>query len=166
MAQVEVYGVRETIAQLKALDTSLRKQAINDIKAAAEPLRADIAGRIPTTAPLSGWDHKGRTGWTKKNTKVTTNYGGRKGRGRRETWPLVRVTLKGSAASIYDMAGRGSDGNTAQGRALIDNLGGNPSRAAWPAAEQKLPQVQSAVLEAIRKVSAQVNRNLVTRGTR
>lgn len=166
---VEIYGVRDTIKELKALDQGLRWQAINEIKAAAEPLRAAIESAVPQTAPLSGWNHKGRTGWGRRGgTKVVTKFGGR-ARRNRDTWPLVRIVLQGAAVSMYDMAGRGSAGDTEQGMAFIDGLDavtGKPSRAAWPAAERRLPDVQAAVLEAVKKVQARVNANLVTRGGR
>jgi hypothetical protein len=163
-----VLGVQEAMRTLQALDPAIKREAVREIKAAAEPLRSAIQSRIPGEAPLSGMVHKGRTGWTKSGTKVATKYGGRaRARGGRDVTPLVSVILKGAAASIYDMAGRGSSGSTPQGQALVSGLtarGGSASRAAWPAADASLGQIQAAVMEAIRKAAAQANVSLAEKG--
>lgn len=161
-AELQVYGVRETMRELNSLDAKLKAQAVRDIKAAAEPLRGAIAASIPGPPPLTGWAHKGRTGWTKSGTRVVTVYGGR-ARREKEVWPLVSIVLKGAAASMWDMAGRASQGKTAQGRAFVGYLPGRASRSAWPAAERMLPAMQQAVARAVAEVSQQMNRNLATR---
>lgn len=162
---IQVYGVRETLRDLGQIEPTLRKESVRSIRAAAEPLRAGVAAKIPTTPPLSGWAHKGRTGYTRASTRVVTKYGGRSRRDR-DTWPLVSITIKGTAGSMFDMAGRRSAGNTEQGMAFVAGLnaaGGTASRAAWPTAERMLPQIQASVLAAIKATSAQMNRNLVQR---
>jgi hypothetical protein len=152
-----VLGVQEAMRTLQALDPAIKREAVREIQS-----------RIPGEAPLSGMVHKGRTGWTKSGTKVATKYGGRaRARGGRDVTPLVSVILKGAAASIYDMAGRGSSGSTPQGQALVSGLtarGGSASRAAWPAADASLGQIQAAVMEAIRKAAAQANVSLAEKG--
>jgi len=161
-ADLQLYGVRDTMRQLNSLDKQLKQQAVRDIKTAAEPLRATVAASIPGASPLTGWQHKGRTGWTRSGTRVVTVYGGR-ARREREVWPLVSIVLKGAAASMWDMAGRASQGKTAQGRAFVGYLPGRASRSAWPAAERMLPQIQQAVARAVADVSQQMNRNLASR---
>jgi hypothetical protein len=164
-----VLGVQEAMRTLQALDPAIKKEAVAEIKSAAEPLRSAIASRIPTTAPLSGMAHKGRTGWGKRGgTTVSTKYGGRaRARGGKDVTPLVSIVLKGAAASIYDMAGRGGSGTTTSGQALVSGLtsrGGSASRAAWPAADASLGQIQAAVMEAIRKAAARANVSLAEKG--
>lgn len=159
----QVYGVRDTMRTLAAMDKTLRTQAIRDIKLAAEPLRVAIAGDIPTSPPLSGWAHKGRTGWTKTGTKVATSYGGR-ARRERDVWPLVRIKLTGAAGSMFDMAGRASSGQFSE--AISRASGAQASRAVWPNAEAMTPAITRAVLGAVEKASKQISRELVERGTR
>ena len=163
----QVYGVQETMRALREIEPKLRTEAIKTIKMAAEPLRAEVAGSLPTSAPLSGMDYSGRLGWgARGSAKVMTKYGGRRSRDR-DVWPLVRIVLTGAAASIWDIAGRGSSGHTASGQAMISALnsrGGSASRTVWPTVEARLAAVQVAVLKAVRDVSAQVNKDLTERG--
>jgi hypothetical protein len=152
---VQVYGVRESIAELRQVDSRLATEAIRDMKRAADPMAATIRAelRTPTLSGLEPWWPGGR---------VTVNYGGRAGRdGNR---PLVRIRVLGRGQAVADMAGRASSGRTAAGRALIGQLSGRAgpaSRFAWRTAEADLPAVQQAVLDACERVTAQTNSNLV-----
>lgn len=152
-----VYGVRQTMAELRALEPKLRTQAIKDVKAAARPLEQGVQSRMPGEPPLSGFAHKGRTGWTSSGRRVRTKFGGRKGSG--TEWPLLSVIVSGASASIYDMAGRGSGSQLAS---ALSGRHGKPSRAAWPGAEANLSAVQASVLAAITKVQQQANPKLAT----
>jgi len=164
----DVEGVREAMKVLAAIEPALKRQAMKDIKTAAEPLRAAIAISIPASAPLSGMDHRGRTGWQASGARtVGTKYGGKRIAGT-NSWPLVSILVKGVAGSIYDMAGAGSGGGTPQGSALIAGLtsqGGIASRAAWPAAESRLMTIQANVANACQKVSDDASRKLAAGGT-
>lgn len=156
----EVFGVQEVLKALADVEPKLKREAIKKIKMAAEPMRASIAGQIPGEPPLSGMKGGGRLGWDASgNRKVTIKYGGKRSRDKTE-WPLVTIIAGGAAASMADMAGRGSSGKTAQGQALIDGLtaeGGSPSRTVWPTAESQLASVQAAVLAAVKEVSLETN---------
>jgi len=159
-----VYGVRSTMAELRAIEPKLRTAAVKDVKAAARPLQDAVTSKLGRDAPLSGMRHKGRTGWYASGAhNVRTKYGGRRDR-KRDEWPLLSVIITGAAGSIVDMAGRASSASS-----LARNLTsrrGSPSRAAWPAAEQHLQAVQAAVLVAVQEVQRQVNPrlNTVTKG--
>ena len=156
----QVFGVRETMNELRKVDRATYTASVNGAKRAAEPLRSAVAASIPEGPPLSGFAHNGRTGWGKRGARsVTTKYGGRAKRDR-ESWPLLRVALTGAAASIWDMAGRGSSGATASGAALISSLGGSPSRGAWPAAERVLPTIQADVAAAVQLMEREASARL------
>lgn len=161
-ASAKVTGVQETMRTLKAVEPALQRQAVKDVKWAAEPIRAATAAAIPVEPPLSGMDHRGRTGWGARGARtVSTKYGGRRGNDR-ENWPLVSILVRGVGGSIYDMAGRGSTGSS-----LASNLSaryGGASRAAWPTAERYLPAVQAAVLKAVTTVSQEANVKLAAKG--
>ena len=156
----QVYGVQEAMKALRAMEPALQREAVRKIKVAAEPMAAGVREAIPTQAPLSGMNNRGRLGWgARGGTAVKVKYGGKRNRDRNE-WPLVSIVLTGAAASVYDMAGRGSPGHTPQGKALVSGLtaaGGSPSRAAWRAAEARIASVQAAVLVAVKEVSVRTN---------
>jgi hypothetical protein len=165
MAQPAVYGVRETLKELKDIDKKLYWQAINEVKAAAEPLRSQINTAIPSSAPLSGMNHKGRTGWTNRNTRTQTKVGGRKAKNANE-WALVSIRVMSAAGQIADMSGAGSGGNSGRGAAMIRGLnaaGGQASRYVWPTANRAVPAITMAVLDAVRIVESRVNKNLVVK---
>jgi hypothetical protein len=157
----QVYGVRETLKELKTVEPKLRAQVTREAKRAAEPLRADAQRRVPTTAPMSGW----REEWTPANTRVTVRFGGR-ARGDKEVWPLLRLMHARKEGAMFDISGRKSDGETVQGKQFVANLrrtDGDASRSLWPAAEAMLAIVQRVVLKAIEDEMDSVSRNLVYR---
>jgi hypothetical protein len=159
----EVYGVKDTLTTLRELDKALYREAMKKIRTAAKPLEAEVRSRIPAQAPLSGWERsQGRFAWNKANTKVMTKVGGRRPR-TAEHWPLCRIVLMGAAANIYDMAGKSS---SSQFTRSLTAAAGSPSRAAWPAAEARMPAVEAAVKAAVNDAARAANRSLAWRGGR
>jgi hypothetical protein len=176
MATSQVYGVRETLAEIKNIDKALYFQCVKDIKDAAKPLAGALVMEFSNGSPMSGMEHRGRTAW--KTPKVMTKFGGRKDK-TADSWGLVKIIVSGAAAQMTDLAGRSYSGektrsygwkNTkrthtvnGQGAAMIRNLGGKPSRTIWPTTEAFMPMTNRAILKAIEEVSAIVNKNLVLR---
>jgi hypothetical protein len=154
MAQVRVTGLAEALAELRAIDPKLRRAAAKDLRAACEPVRVAVARAFPAAAPMSGWEHQGRTGW--RLPKVKTQVSGRrKARGKAEEIAAVRVVIVNSpAAQMYDMARKGK---TPQGRQFVSNLAVRPSRVVWPAAEGQLPAVTAAVMRVVEDIAARAN---------
>jgi hypothetical protein len=152
----EVYGVRETLAALKAAEPKLRLAAMAKMRSAAKPMVDTINAAVPTSPPLSGFDHNGRTGWGKRK-KFRAKVGGRARRDR-ETWPLVEIRNDSGPVQIFDMAANGQLGDALTSRY------GPASRAAWRVEADLVEATQRAVLDAIDTASAQVNRDLVMRG--
>jgi len=163
MTAQKIYGVQDTMKALKAIEPALQRQAVKDIKWAAEPLRAAVTAAIPVEPPLSGMDHRGRTGWQASSArKVSVKYGGRRSRDK-DIWPLVSIVVGGVAGSLYDMAGRGSSGSTGSGQALISGLtseGGTAARASWPQVEARMVTIQAAIQKAVKAVEDQANDQL------
>lgn len=158
--QLRVRGVQETLRDLRQLQPAVYKETMRNIRKAAKPLQAEAQGRTPTGPPLSGFDHQGRTGWSKRNARVSVNTGGRRSRG---MWTLVKIRMNGAAGALFDMAGRGGSGSSPQGAALVDNLNARyraASRAMWPAAEAKLDLVQRNVSDAIGDAERAMNTQL------
>lgn len=162
---VQVQGVKETLRILKQVHPELRKALIKEMRTAAKPLVQEIQRQLPVEAPLSGMDNDGRLAWNSARVKrsVKLKVGGKKVRSQRgQEFPLLRVTIADPDASMFDMAGRGGNGNTPQGQAMIRNLSrfGAPSRTAYPSADKRLPEVTKGVLDAIDKAAAQINREI------
>ena len=158
MADVSIYGVRETLAELKQLDKAVFFEAVREIKKAARPMTSAIESHLPSDPPLSGMA-RGRTAWTKKSRKVTVKYGGRKDR-RKDEWPLLKLQLADAGGAIFDMAGKN---NQTQFTAALSARGGGPSRAMWRAEGEVKRETLEAVKDAVARASKKVNQELVTR---
>lgn len=155
MTTPQVYGVRETLAELREVEPKLRLAAMSKMRGAARPLVDAINAYVPNNPPLPGFDHKGRTGWPKRK-KFRAKVGGRKPR-HRDEWPLVVIRNDSAPVAIFDMANSGNLGSALSGRY------GGASRAAWRPEDQLVRDTQAAVLAAIEAASRQVNAQLVTR---
>lgn len=164
---VEIVGVRETLAALAELDPKLRRQTLAEMRKAAGPMTAAISAAIPSSPPLSGMS-RGRLSWSASSRKATAKTGGRKSR-ELNSWPLLSVRVGDGAASMADMAGRGSRGHSPSGARMIGALTsryGAASRFAWPAAERTQGEVTKAVRDACDKAAADVNVKLDRRPMR
>jgi hypothetical protein len=66
---------------------------------------------------------------------------------------------------FYDWRGtRRRHSVTTQGKAMINALGGRPSRYIWAEAEGQLPMIQQSVLAGVEEYMTKVNRNLQIEG--
>lgn len=177
-SSVEVYGVRETLAEIRQADKALFFEIRAYMKRTGDSLGTRVIGNIPMTAPISGMRGNGRTAW--KPATFKTIVSGRNARkGTDGATPLLSVKFLGAAVNIADMAGRGggktrkaqtdnyswrgttrSHAVTSQGQAMIRALGRAPSRYIWPEAESALPLIQSNVLYGVEAYMDSVNRNL------
>jgi len=190
MVQVQVYGVDQTVAQLRMLDENLVKELRKDLRVAAEPVATSIKGYIPGAPPLRGMRHNGRTSWQPANVKVSVKTSFTKRTARNEA-AIVSIYIGGKKGTdgaaglqIADMAGRRNKttsgmtrdypykGGTrkhrknGQGRAMMDYLNGrysNASRFVWRGAMLQLPSVQSAVLLSLEKASKKINAKLLVK---
>jgi hypothetical protein len=153
--KAEVYGLRETMAQLRQLDKELYKAAMAEMKQAAEPLKMAIHQSFPSQAPLSGFDHNGRTGWSKRK-KPAVKFGGRKyksGKG----WPLLRILVNDAPGQISDMADNGSLGANLSARY------GGASRFVYKQEAKLTQETVAAIVAAGERAAAEMNRNLAQR---
>ena len=175
---VEVYGIRETLAEIRDVDKNLFFAIRAYMKRAGDTLGNRVLSNTPLLAPTRGFRHSGRTAW--KPGTFKTEVSGRNARkGATGSTPLLRVKFGGVALNIADMAGRGGAKSrlartrsyewqgtrrthavTTQGRAMIAALGKTPSRYIWAEAETALPMIQNNVLLGVEQYMSQVNRNL------
>ena len=132
-----------------------------------------------------GMSHTGRTGWNKAGVKVSIKTSFTK-RAQRNESSLVSIVVGGrkgqrggAALAIADMAGRRGKVKTGgrtkdypykggtrshairgQGRGMIENLQGSPSRYVWRGAMVHMITVQRSVMNSLDKIMKDVNQNL------
>jgi len=68
--KTEVRGLRETLLELRDLDSNIYKQINTDIKNAALPFAKGIESGLPKSAPLTGFSHSGATALTTSANKT------------------------------------------------------------------------------------------------
>ena len=149
----QVYGVRESLAELRDLDKDIFFEAVGKIKRAAKPLARAIDSNIPKAPPLSGMA-RGRAAWKKAATQIV--YGGRRDR-RKDEWPLLKLVIRDGGAVMFDTARNGTLGANLTARF------GSPSRAAWRPERELQAETVKAVEAAISEAMAKVNARLVRR---
>lgn len=183
---VTITDFREIRRELGKIEPSLRREFDKSIRDIAKPAQNILRGAIPTTPPLSGFNHNGRTAWRASNPKSVKIYKPRGGNKKGKlTTTLVGLRVMSTAVSIADMAGRskayfGGTGRTrmykwksttrshpiSQNSAatFVSNLnqraGKNASRYAWPAVESKLSDIEKEISKVITRASVQLNGRL------
>lgn len=136
---VVFYGYNEFKKLLKEFDPELRKAMDKEIRDSLKPL-ANKARTLVPAAPLSNWtkppEHagdrswKGYRVWDPENVRkgIVIRQGGKRFQGR-ATVSMWRFANRNAAGSIFELAGRASQGKTPQGRAFIRNLNANAGKA-------------------------------------
>jgi hypothetical protein len=179
---IEVYGIRETLAEIRKVDQDLFFAIRAHMKRTGDILGSRVLANSPMLGPTSGFrNHKGRTAWKPGNFKTIVS-GRNARRGVTGATPLLSVKFGGAALNIADMAGkknmvrkpvtefydwrgtRRRHSVTTQGANMIKALGGRPSRYIWAEAEGQLPMIQQSVLAGVEEYMTKVNRNLKIEG--
>jgi hypothetical protein len=175
---IEVYGIRETLAEIREVDRDLFFAIRAHMKRTGDLLGNRVITSSPVTGPTSGFrNHRGRTAW-KPGTFKTVVSGRNARKGATGATPLLSVKFGGAALNIADMAGKKNQVRkpvtefydwrgtrrrhsvTTQGKAMISALGRRPSRYIWAEAEGQLPMIQMSVLAGVEEYMAGVNRKL------
>jgi hypothetical protein len=179
---VEVYGVRETLAEIRKVDQDLFFAIRAHMKRTGDLLGNRVITNSPMLGPTRGFrNHRGRTAW--KPGTFKTEVSGRNARkGATGSTPLLAVRFGGVAFNIADMAGKANQTRkpvteiydwrgtrrqhkvTSQGQIMIAALKNQPSRYIWSEAEGQLPMIQMSVLAGVEEYMAGVNRNLIIEG--
>jgi hypothetical protein len=179
---VEVYGIRETLAEIRKVDTDLFFAIRAHMKRTGDILGNRVIMSSPMTAPISGFrNHRGRTAW-KPGTFKTEVSGRNAKKGATGSTPLLSVKFGGAAFNIADMAGKKNQVRkpvtdfydwrgtrrrhtvTTQGKSMTSALGSRPSRYIWAEAQGQLPMIQDSVLSGVQEYMDRVNRNIVQVG--
>jgi hypothetical protein len=110
--QIRIEGVKETLQLLDAVQPGSIRELRKDIRRIAEPAVSAIRSRLPSSAPLSGMSHYGRTRYAGAKVKASLDLRAHK---LNNTHSLVRIEVvsPGDAVGleIADMAGRKTMGH-------------------------------------------------------
>jgi hypothetical protein len=167
---IQVKGVGETLRELGKINPALKRELNKDIRNILKPLLAEINQSIPSSPPLSGMAHNGRTGWSKRKNSVI-KIDSRKPRRNlnepRMSVPvnIVRITTKGAPVAIVDMAGK-AGGRVSKREAKYQRpnfasaLSGNPSRFMWAKAADSLSMIEREMDSTIKAVVLEANREM------
>jgi hypothetical protein len=177
--KTEVRGLRETLLELRDLDSTVYRQINTDIKNAALPFAKGIESALPKTGLPTGFTHNGATAFKVSENKTEVKTSVKKPRSDRPT-SLLKVIVKGRGLAIADLAGHPKSKYTpklrskpsprrptgyrinGQGAALKRALGPTPgSRYVWPAALKNQNLIDNSIERSIQDASAKVNRNLL-----
>jgi hypothetical protein len=176
---IEYDGLKQALREIQKVDPALRRQITKDIKSAADPLVSAIKDSIPSSPPLTGQKHSGRTAWKNESKNIVVKVDTRKARKRNisagaeyESISTVRITAKGAALSMSDMAGRGPNqsrnSNPLRARPgfagyLTASLGRGPSRFVWARSDDYLDEITRNVDKIVIEVMDKTNKSLVKR---
>jgi len=175
-ASMEIQGLKESLKIINKVDKKLRLEIGRDIKRIGEKtVVAAINELIPPGAPMSGMEHRKRTGWynsKNKGIKVKTNTRGARRRNidkgaQYETIAVITVGTTGAALAMMDMAGkRSSAGEGPRARPnfvplLNQRLGRSPSRFMWAGGEKAIPDFQRELGPVIDRVIYRSNQELM-----
>jgi len=175
---IEYDGLKQALREIGKIDPALRRQITKDIKYAVDPLVSAIKDSIPSSPPLTGQKHNGRTAWKNESKNVTVKVDTRKARKRNleqgaqfESVGTVKITAKGAALSMTDMAGRGPNQtrnkNPLQARPnfandLTSKLR-SPSRFMWARSDDYLDEITRRVDQIVIEVMNDANKRIVRR---
>lgn len=176
---IEYTGLKQALKEIQKVDPALRRQITKDIKEAMNPLVSAIKDSIPPSAPLSGQKGYSRTSWKNEAKNVVVKVDTRKARNRNlsqganyESVATVKITAKGAALSMTDMAGRGANQtrnkNPYRARpnfasALNSKLGRGPSRFVWARSDDFLDAVTANVDKIVQEVMGETQKRIVKR---
>lgn len=188
-ANLQVYGVKEALAEINKIDRTLRRQITKDIQAGAgarlvTAARSFIPSRPPLSRMVNGNMIKGRdgTGWSTnrvlagirtvvgkagQRSRTVTFSNGRTADFKATQYQLLVLQQRDAAGAIWDHVGiRGGGQFVSNLLAKGEHVGPAAApRALEPAAESVLPAVEDEVEKIVTQVMAIVNRNLVATRT-
>lgn len=167
-AEVQVYGVRDSLKILGEIDRKQRLAAIAKIKGSAGELVRIAREQYPDVEPLSGMANKSRLQYdpAKVARGVQVQVGGRARFGES---PLVTLVQKNAGGALYDMAGLANNSNSrtnnAGQRQFTDNLTRKTKRDAQRGMWRSIRKIRDvgygAITAALEDVARQANRRLV-----
>lgn len=151
-------GVEETLNALDGMVPELHEQLVKKVDAAAKEIAAAVEAAVPGDAPMSGYEHDGRTGWPSGRGEA---YAARYDRTKPSDseWPIYRVGMSGASSVMADIS---SQGNTRSGEEMVAVLNrvGRASRWVWPTGKANVGKIISRMESAVEALEAKMNAQL------
>jgi len=176
VTDMRVYGVKETLNELRKFDRELFNDLRQQLKTTATPLAKAVGADFPDS-PLSNWNGAGRTvngfprysgSKAKKGVRVAPV------RTSRRNPAILRIEQKDAAGAVFD--GAGSKVPTPAGVVFARNLdsktpsksakGRTRSRVMFPSTKDNLPKIERSVSDALALIEQQTQRRINDAGTR
>jgi hypothetical protein len=180
----DVYGVRETLVELRKYERETYTRITNDLKSSAEPAARAVGSKFPNQPfrTKNNWHTTGgRKGESemppyvgssaRKGVKVVVSTRRPRGNNRHG---LIRLQQRDAGGAVYESAGSATkaakgDGASASQR-FISNLdkqgntkskkGQTRSRVMYWATKESLPLIEKAIQVSIRKIDGEVQKRL------
>jgi hypothetical protein len=179
--KVDVYGVRETLAELRKYERVTFNRISSDLKTSAKPA-ATAVGRAFPDEPLLNWHTSGGRLSSKSRlpayngssakSKVRVAISTKKPTGIGQHG-LIRLQQMDAGGQVYDSAGSATKAargaSASAGQKFISNLDKRSlkstgqkyrSRIMYPFTEKNLPLIEKAIEISIRKVDGEVQKRL------
>jgi len=164
----QIEGVKEAVRALRKIDPAMRKTFNANVKAVVEPMTSAMQSNYDDVRFPSGTKRKWGTqavGAKARKINPLTAASARRGvkvkiDTNRKSGAAFTVMQTNPGAAIFDMAGN----DTALGRAFTVKFGRSSSRVMWPNAEVHLPDVRENLVELIKEIEQDINRELQRRG--
>lgn len=170
MTDMRVYGVRETLNELRKFDRELFNDLRQQLKTSATPLAKSVGADFPDS-PLSNWNGAGRTvnGFPRySGAKAKSGVRVAPVRTARRNPTILRIEQKDAAGAVFD--GAGSKVSTTAGEVFARNLdsktssrstkGKTRSRVMYPSTKDNMPKVERAVNNALALIEQQTQRRI------
>jgi hypothetical protein len=182
--KLDVYGVRETLAELRKYERETYTRITNDLKTSAQPAAMAVGSKFPNQPfrTKNNWHTSGGrrgdsrmppyVGSSAKNgVKVVVSTS--KPRGNNQHG-LIRLQQKDAGGAVYESAGSATKAAKGAGadasQRFISNLdkqgntksrkGRTRSRVMYPQTKKNLPLIEKAVEISIRKIDGEVQKRL------
>lgn len=149
---------------LRQVDPILIREVDKANREAAKPILAYAKNLVPSRAPISGWEHSGRTGWNSlKVQKGMVLRAGTRSR-TRQYRSLLEFRQNNTAGAIFEVLGRRKQPRTAQGRRFLDVIQQRyprTSRLLWRAVDEMgLDRLQEEIKANYARAYISLNRKL------
>ena len=179
--KLDVYGVRETLAELRKYEAETFKRIKTDLIKSAQPA-ANAVGREFPQEPLMNWHSSGGRLSSKSRLPAYNASSARsivkvvvmtkKPRGQAQ-YGLIRLQQMDAGGQVYDTAGSATTGGrgagATAGQKFVSNLdkvgkqsqgNGFRSRIMYPQTKKNLPLIEKAIEVSIRKIDGEVQKRL------
>ncbi len=171
MTDMRVYGVQETLNELRKFERELFNDLRQQLKTSAQPLAKSVGADFPIK-PLSNWNGAGRTvnGFPRySSAKAKSGVRVAPIRTARRSPSILRIEQKDAAGAVFD--GAGSKVPTNAGVVFARNLdsktpsrsakGKTRSRVMYPSTKDNMPMVERAVADALALIEQRTQRRIV-----